>query len=104
MSLKPLMTPPIVVGALLFFAPPTDACASPRSVDPPAVIAFYRHPEHCAYMASPPENDSPGFIQRFETDVKAATNALRTMNPSWSLTKALFHLKAGCDQALSKAK
>lgn len=94
-------------ASLLSFAALADASpASPASTpaDPPAVSAFYRHPEHCAYMASPPENDAPEFIARFETDIQAAVAALRARTPSLSLTNALFQLKAGCDRALARAK
>ncbi|MGJ7527486.1 hypothetical protein [Variovorax sp. GB1P17] len=92
----------IVAFTLLPFAALADASATPA--DPPAVSAFYRHPEHCAYMAGLPENDSPEFIKRFETDVQSAVEALRTRNPSLSLSTALVQLKAGCDRALSEVK
>lgn len=55
-------------------------------------------------MSGLPENDSPEFLKRFETDVKAAVEALQIRNPSLDLTNALFHLKAGCDLALARVR
>lgn len=91
-------------ASLLSFAALADVSPASTPADPPAVSAFYRHPEHCAYMAGPPENDSPEFIARFEADIQAAVTALRARTPSLSLTNALFHLKAGCARALARAK
>ena len=95
---------PMVVLALLPLALPAGVLAKPRQADPPVVSAFYRDPEHCAYMAGLPENDSPEFLKRFETDVKAAVEALQVRNSSLNLTNALFHLKAGCDRALARVR
>ena len=100
MTLKPL----IVACAFLPLATLADVSSAPAQADPPAVSAFYRHPEHCAYMAGLPENDLPEFIERFEIDVQAAVEALRVRNPSLQLTDALFHLKAGCDRTLARMK
>jgi hypothetical protein len=100
MTLKSL----IVACAFLPLATLADVSSASRQADPPAVSAFYRHPEHCAYMAGLPENDSPEFIERFEVDVQAAVEALRVRNPSLQLTDALFHLKAGCDRTLARMK
>lgn len=100
MTLKPL----IVACTFLPLAALADVSPASRQAEPPAVSAFYRHPEHCAYMAGLPENDSPEFIKRFEVDVQAAVAALRVRNPALDLTNALFRLKAGCDRALSRMK
>ena len=69
-----------------------------------AVSALYRDPEHCAYMGGLPEDDSPEFLKRLETDIQAAVDALRVRNSSLNLTNALFHLKAGCDGALARIR
>lgn len=93
----------MAVSALLPLAAFANAPGDSGQADPPAVRSFYRHPEHCAYMAGLPENEAPEFIARFEADVLSAVNALRANNASMDLTAALFHLKAGCDRSLAKA-
>lgn len=100
MTLKILL----VASAFLLLAIPAVVSAKPRQADPPAVSAFYRDPEHCAYMAGLPENDSPEFLKRFEADIQAAVQALRVRDPSLNVTNALFHLKAGCDRALARIR
>lgn len=91
-------------ASLLSFAAFADVSPASAPADPPAVNAFYRHPEHCAYMAGPPENDAPEFVRRFEADVQAAVAALQARDRSLTLTNALFQLKAGCDRTLARAK
>ncbi len=100
------MTPrlAIVISAFLPLAALADVPAASMPADPPAVLAFYRHPEHCAYMVSPPEDASPGFIERFETDIHRAAEALQARDPSLSLTNILLQLRAGCGQVLANVK
>ncbi|WP_454903430.1 hypothetical protein [Variovorax gossypii] len=93
----------MAASALLPLAAFADAPGASVQADPPAVRAFYKDPEHCAYMAGLPENEAPEFIARFEADVLGAVNALRARNASMDLTAALFHLKAGCDRVLAEA-
>jgi len=94
----------MAASTLLPLAAFADALGASGQADPPAVKAFYQHPEHCAYMAGLPENEVPEFVARFKADVLSAVNALRARNASMDLTAALFHLKAGCDRVLAEAR
>ncbi len=74
-----------------------NTSATPNS----PVDRFIIDKEFCAYMASPPENDSEEFLARYEAAMHTAVAFILQHDPESTETKALFLMKKKCDMALN---
>lgn len=77
------------------------AAASASATPDSPVDRFIVDEEFCAYMASPPENDSEEFLVRYEAAMRTAVAFILQRDPESTETKALFLMKEKCDVALN---
>jgi len=87
----------ILCGGLFWTSIASSATATP----PTPLDRFIADPEFCAYMASPPENESEEFLARYQAAMHAAISFVRQKKKTKSQTQAIFEVRAKCDAALN---
>jgi len=86
----------ILCGGLFWAATASSATATPLD-------RFIADREFCAYMVSPPENDSEEFLARYQAAMRAAISfvSAKKKTKTQTHTQALFEIRAKCDAALN---
>lgn len=84
----------ILCGGLFWAATSSSATATPLD-------RFIADREFCAYMASPPENDSEEFLARYQAALRAAISFVSAKKKTKTQTQAIFEIRAKCDAALN---
>ncbi|MBB3639270.1 hypothetical protein [Variovorax atrisoli] len=87
----------ILCGGLFWTSVASSATATP----PTPLDRFISDREFCAYMASPPENESEEFLARYQAAMHAAISFVRQKKKTKTQTQAIFEVRAKCDAALN---
>jgi len=87
----------ILCGGLFWTSIASSATATP----PTPLDRFIADPEFCAYMASPPENESEEFLARYQAAMRAAISFVSQKKKTKTQTQAIFEVRAKCDAALN---
>lgn len=90
----------LAAALAIALAAPNFSQASVDLTKLPAVVAFYKQPDFCMYMADIPETQSEAFEREFSRAVEAAVEAMRKRQPSLTQNNAILKLKAGCERSL----